>query len=115
MKTPMIYFSVILYCSFLSFSVSAAADQFDSVCGYFKELSMHPSVNTMSNLQRNDYITEKLNRLPVASDARIAWEAIASAMPNQRYELYRSSARSILNRNWECKPMSKLASQTGAF
>ena len=116
-KVNKYFYSVVFFLLYfaLSFSSHAKSEDFDKVCSYFQELEKLVNVNTMTHLQHNDYILGKLNNIPPASNARVAWEAIASAIPEQRYELYKSSAESVLNQKWQCSAMERLAPKTGEF
>ena len=70
----------------------------------------------MTNIQRNEIILSNINKnLPESSNARVAWIAIDSAVPEERYELFQSAAESVLNRRWECEDMKRWALKTGEF
>jgi len=81
-KVNKYFYSVVFFLLYfaLSFSSHARSEDFDKVCSYFQELEKLVNVNTMTHLQHNDYILGKLNNIPPASNARVAWEAIASAI-----------------------------------
>jgi len=75
-----------------SHSVSSAENDFDKVCDFFKKLDS-------ALIQRNA--------------ARQAWEVIGYAVPNERYEIYQSTAKELLKSNWQCSFMEKHISSTG--
>ena len=89
---------------------------FDNVCQYFEQLDKLADVETLSNMQRNDFIIDKIDKsLPETSNARVSWIAIDSAIPEVRYELFKSAAESVLNKQWQCSAMLKWAAKTGEF
>jgi len=53
--------------------------------------------------------------LPANSNATATWTAISSAVPDQRYLLFKSVADSLQHKKWHCKSMEKLAPKTGHF
>lgn len=84
--------------------------EFDQVCGYFSELQSQLKQRSLSAAERGDYILDKvLQALPVDSDARIAWEAIASAEASQRYNSFVEAATSTGIKDWQCPSMKELA------
>ncbi len=84
--------------------------EFDQVCGYFSELQSQLEQRSLSAAERGHYILGKvLQTLPVDSDARIAWEAIANAEASQRYNLFVEAAASTGINNWQCPSMQQLA------
>lgn len=91
-------------------------NDFDKVCGYFIELSKQKDLRQMTQAQRNDFITARIaDTLDPNSDAKAAWDAVSHAVPAQRYELFKSSTESVLNRDWQCPAMEQLAPSTGVF
>ena len=112
-----VQFAGLLFSFLFAFStIQAAENDFDKVCDYFKELAKKSNVNSMTHLQRNNYILERINKnLPTTSNARVAWEAVSNAESDQRYELFKSSAELVLNSRWKCKAMAELANKTGEF
>jgi hypothetical protein len=106
----------IAFTFFICFSlVACAADNdFDIVCHIFKELQNNPDLDKLSDQQRAAFVAQRINKsLDASSAARISWEAVVSAEPEQRYEIYKSGAEEVLNQSWACEPMNKLASTTG--
>lgn len=98
----------------LACSPQAQHNDFDTVCSYFTQMDKLSNVDTMSNTERNNYILDAINTgLPEDSGARAAWQAIDSAAPDQRYELFISAAESVLNEPWLCPAMGQWASTTG--
>ena len=101
---------------FASVTAQAAENDFDKVCGYFNALVKENSVDSMTNIKRNDFILNKTNSyLKPTSNARVAWEAISSADASMRYDLFQSSAESVIKSKWQCEAMKKLAPITGEF
>jgi len=96
--------------------VTAEVNEFDKVCNYFSQLQKSPKVDEMTHRQRNNFIIKKINsELSETSNARVAWEAVAFAVAEQRYELYKSSVESVLKKEWSCAAMQQLAHKTGEF
>lgn len=112
-----IYFiGFFLFALFVGPSAHAEKSDFDNVCQYFEQLDKLNDVGNMSNMQRNDFIINKIDKsLPQTSNARAAWLAIDSAVPEVRYELFKSAADSVLGKQWECSAMLKWATKTGEF
>jgi hypothetical protein len=101
---------------FISFTIHASENDFDKVCDYFGELQKMANEAAMTHQQRNTFIMDKISKdLPAASNARAAWEAIGYAEAEQRYELFKSAAESVINTPWQCPAMEKLAPKTGEF
>jgi len=97
-------------------STTNQANDFDLVCHYFEALEKSPQQISLSHKERNQFIVKKINQnLDPQSDAKIAWEAISRAVSEQRYELFKSGAESVLKNKWECKAMKRLANVTGVF
>jgi len=88
---------------------------FDKVCGYFGKLEIEISNRHLSNIERADFISGFVNReLKSDSNAKLAWELVSNnAVPEDRYELYKTSAESITKKKWQCKAMEKLFPTTG--
>ena len=110
-------FCVYLAVLFLMPGIAQATDNdFDKVCQYFEDLSQEPLVEKMSYLERNEFIVQRIKEnLPQWSNARASWEAISSAVSEQRYELFKTGAESVIHRSWNCSAMEKLAPRTGVF
>lgn len=107
-----------IFCTLLisSFSIHAKESDFNKICHYFQLLEKQKNVGKMSIIERNDFILGKINtNLKTNSNARVAWEAIGSADGSLRYELFQSSAESVVKSKWKCKAMKKLAPVTGEF
>ena len=111
------YFIFLLFgLNIVCFQTQATENDFDKVCSYFQALEKNSQVTTMTHLQRNDFILNKINKnLQPSSNARVAWESVGSAEGSQRYDLYKSSAESVLKGKWQCEAMAKLADKTGEF
>lgn len=112
----------LLFCVYLAVPlmmpmfVQAETNDFDRVCQYFEDLSREPLVEEMSYLERNEFIVQRISEnLSRWSDARASWEAVSSAVSEQRYELFKTGAESVLRRTWHCSAMEKLAPGTGVF
>lgn len=116
LKLPRSVIGPFLVTLFISFPSHAAETDFDKVCRYFQQLEQLADVNSMTHQQRNTFILDKItNNLPISSNARAAWEGISYADANQRYELFKSAAESVINVPWSCTAMEKLAAKTGEF
>lgn len=116
MSRTYIFSAVFFILIFSHFTAQAEENDFDKVCRYFQLLEKENNLNKMTNLKRNNFILEKINKnLKPSSNARVAWESIGNAVASLRYELYQSSAESVLNKKWQCDAMKKLAPVTGEF
>jgi hypothetical protein len=107
---------LIAFVFFACFAVTACAadNDFDVVCGIFKELQNKPDLDKLPPQQRGNFVTEKVNKsLDSSSAARVSWQAIVAAAPSQRYELFKDGAEEVLGKSWSCKPMEMLASSAG--
>jgi len=108
-----IIFLLLVFSNFLAMANSDTND-FDRICGIFNELSQIPSVEKMSPEQKADFVDTRItNQISKDSDARVAWAAIVTAAPHQRYELFKNGAETILLNKWECAVMKQHASTTG--
>lgn len=116
MKKNIFLIELILIFNIMISSAQADESNFDYVCQYFEQLDKLATVETMSNIQRNKFILDKINRnLHQTSNARAAWMAIDSAVADIRYELFKSAAESVINTQWQCSAMLTWASKTGEF
>lgn len=88
-------------------------NDFDMVCRYFYELEKLVESEQLTSDQRNDFIMSRLDENLPASPARTSWEAVSYAIPEDRYEIYKTGAESALGVDWSCRPMEKLAPLTG--
>jgi hypothetical protein len=89
---------------------SYIANDFDVICSFFQSLEKELSSSSMSQVQRGNYIKEKIDSaLEESSPAKVAWDAISVAVPEQRYDLFKSGTEDALATSWECEPMRKLA------
>ena len=105
-------FAFFLVC--ISIPVHATNNEFDVVCGIFKELLNKSDLDKLSAQQRGAFVTEKVHKaLDSSSATRVSWEAIVAAEPSQRYELFKTGAEDVLGKSWSCKPMEALASSAG--
>lgn len=99
---------------FLAAPAYSAESDFDKVCGYFVKLQTEISNRPLSKDQRADYISKLVNNeLHDSSPAREAWELIIYAVPEERYEIYSTSAEEVTGKKWQCKAMEQLISTTG--
>src|SRR5690606_22969771 len=115
MKLKDILMSVTATLIFNGCTVENKIHDFYAVCDYFKELELAISSTAMDHEQRNDFIMARIRaNLPETSNARIAWEAISSAVSEERYGLFKYAADSIQNTDWQCEPMKELAGSTGS-
>jgi len=116
MKQKYYFIGLFLFSFFVVPSTYADESDFDIVCQYFQQLDKLSDLETMTNMQRNDFILDKINKnLPQTSNAGATWIAIDSADPEVRYELFKSAAESVLSRQWQCSAMLKLSPKTGEF
>ena len=68
-----------------TFSACAADNDFDVVCGIFKELQSKSDVDKLSAQQREAFVKERITKaLDSSSAARVSWEAIAAAAGEAR-------------------------------
>jgi hypothetical protein len=89
---------------------SRQQQDFDQVCGYFAELKSQLEQRSLSAAERGDFILDQvLQKLPADSNARIAWEAIATAEASERYYLFVEAATSSGLTSWQCPSMQQLA------
>ena len=110
MISRLLIYICLLFCNMPVIAHQANISDFDQVCGYFEALEQLPDLESMTQRERNEFIVEKTRKqLPNSSNARAAWDAISSAEPQQRYELFKSAAESVLNKTWDCPAMKKLA------
>ncbi len=110
------FIGLFLFVIFTGCSAQVNKSDFDNVCQYFEQLDNLADVEALSNMQRNDFIIDKIDKgLPEKSSARVSWIAIDSAVPEVRYELFKSAAESVLNKQWQCSAMLKWAAKTGEF
>ena len=106
----------IVFSFFVCFSLAscAADNDFDTVCSVFKALQASPNLAKLSPQQRQAFVTEHIDKmLDKSSAARISWEAVAAADPDQRYEIFKSGAEDVLGKSWECESMRQLAATAG--
>ena len=98
------------------FSTTACSveNDFDKLCGYFKELSASNKKELMNKTQKLKFINEKVQKeLNENSSARQAWEVVVYALPEERYDIFKSTTTEILATEWSCKEMQLLMPVTG--
>lgn len=96
-----------------SLSISAEND-FDKLCGYFKDLSAFNNKDKMTKTQRLEFINKRVNKeLSETSLARQAWEVVIYAVPEERYALFKSTTVELLGKEWSCNEMQALLPNTG--
>lgn len=106
--------NAILIC--FSLTAASAENDFDIVCGIFSVLQNKSDLAKLSPQQRGAFVIERVkNNLDVTSNARVSWEAIVSAVPNQRYEIFKYGAEEVLGKPWTCRPMEQLAATAGEW
>jgi len=106
--------SIILSFVLVSSSAIATGSDFDKVCGYFENLQVEISKRNLSKTERKNFITNLVEKeLKADSAARQAWEVVFFAVPEVRYELYKTSAEDASKYKWHCKAMEKLIPTTG--
>ena len=100
----------------LLFSTTACSveNDFDKLCGYFKELSAAKNKASMNKSQKFKFINEKVQKeLNETSSARQAWEVVVYAVPEERYDIFKSTTTELLGTQWSCKEMQALMPVTG--
>jgi len=98
----------------ISGPVLSANNDFNTVCGYFDKLHMELSNRQLSKIERRNYISSLVKKgLSSDSAARSAWEVVIYAVPEQRYDLYKTSAEETTNKKWQCDSMEKLIATAG--
>ena len=109
------YLKVILILSvFISSPVFSAENDFDKMCGYYERLDHALAINKMSSSQKTDFINNLVvNNLSENSSARKTWDVIIYAVPEERYDMVKSTAKELLQRDWKCEFMKKYISMTG--
>jgi len=106
------YFFVILM--LFSTSTCSAENDFDKLCGYFKDLSSSSKQELMTKTQKLEFINKKVQKeLNETSSARQAWEVVVYAVPEERYEIFKSTTTELLGTEWSCKEMQVLMPVTG--
>jgi hypothetical protein len=84
------------------------------MCIYFDQLNEALVSKKVSAVERMQFIdkivTEELSE---QNTAKQLWEVLKYAVPDERYELFKSTAEEQLGHAWECKSMEKLISSTG--
>ncbi|MCW8935147.1 MAG: hypothetical protein OQK98_10520 [Gammaproteobacteria bacterium] len=92
----------------------SAENDFDKLCGYFKELSASSDKASMNKAQKLKFINDRvLKELDDTSNAKQAWDVIVYAVPEERYEIFKSTTTEILGTDWSCKEMQELMPVTG--
>lgn len=86
---------------------------FDLVCDYFQELREQKNIDKMTFVQRNGFIEGKITKALPGSYVKDSWEAISSAVPEDRYEIFKMGAEEVLGLEWSCSAMKILAPITG--
>lgn len=103
----------VLYGCADSSSSSPSGSSFDLVCSAFDMLDSNANYESMSNLERNEFITKQIHKLTPNSNAAMAWDAVSSAQSDQRYEIFKIAAEEVTGQEWHCDSMKHLASITG--
>ncbi|MFC3152277.1 hypothetical protein ACFOEK_14675 [Litoribrevibacter euphylliae] len=89
--------------------ISGCSNDFDKTCEFFTELSGHPDIEQMSSNDKHLFIIEKMDSLN-DGDAKAAWQAIAYAVPEEKYSLFQQVAiESGAGDDWNCPQMESLA------
>ncbi len=58
-------------------------------------------------------LLRNVNTLSDSSAAKVSWQAIISADPSERYDLFKSGAEEVLDKSWHCLSMKRIASFVG--
>jgi hypothetical protein len=105
-KAIVLYISLCIYIP----SSFASENDYDKVCGYFTQLQEKLKHHSLTNNQRADFMNSLVDKnLDTDNPVRQSWEALLSAVPNQRYEIFRETAKEVGGMsNWHCAPMKML-------
>ncbi len=105
---------ILLLCALLPATVFSASNDFDEMCDYFTKLDKTLAIKNMSKSQQTAFINERIiKNLKENSSARKIWEVIIYAVPEERYEMVKSTAIELLHKDWQCKSMKNHISKTG--
>ena len=97
-----------------STTACSAESDFDKLCGYFKELSVSNNKELVTKTLKFKFINEKVQKeLIETSSARQAWEVVVYAVPEERYDIFKSTTIELLGTQWSCKEMQVLMPVTG--
>jgi len=101
--------------SILFFTTACSTENdFDKLCGYYKDLSGSSKQELMSKAQNLEFINKKVQKgLKETSQARQAWEVVVYAVPEERYDIFKSTTVELLGTEWACKEMQALMPITG--
>lgn len=107
--------SIIAIGFFLFATTAFSADNdFGKVCGYFEKLQTEVSNRQFSKTEKANFIRNLVTKeLKLDSAARAAWEVVIYAVPEVRYELYKTSAEETTKKKWQCKAMESLIPTAG--
>lgn len=87
---------------------------YDLVCHYFDQLQDVLSKDKLTFSERGQFITDRVNKnLKPDSDARALWNVIIYAVPDERYEMFKTTAEEQTNKPWDCTSMKNLAQTAG--
>ena len=110
----MLFRMFLLLCMFFPLPVLSAESDFDKMCHYFEELDNTSVINKMSSSQKAEFISKRITKnLKADSAARQTWEVVIYAVPEERYEMVKSTATELLKTKWQCNAMKKHISKTG--
>ena len=93
----------------LLLSSCSKTNDFNTLCSYFDSLAKETSIDSMSPLDKHNFIHERVIRdLNSNSNARVSWEALVNFTPaSGRYEMFIEAAKSSSHEAWECASMLK--------
>lgn len=84
-----------------------ATNGFDSACSIFQKAA----TMKLNPQELGDYITTELDNMEVdvaSDDVKEVYHALFNVDPTKRYELFKESAETTLNRSWDCDAMKAL-------
>lgn len=108
-KTHVIYASLVVFLFSACSVVSVKASDFDRICEIVQNnINISKPVDEKAAL-----ISEKvLTTLDKSSKAAIAFRAVASANPNQKYSLFKEIAEEHTGQPWDCPEMATLSGKS---
>lgn len=95
---------------------NASSDEagYDLICQYFIDLDEVVSKGAVTPVQREQFVSARVNaHIAKQSDPWALWDTIRYAVPEERYEMFKSTVEEITGKAWECKSMEQLISTVG--
>lgn len=86
----------------------AQQSDFDKLCIYFKNLNQVLENKSLSKIQQLEFINKQVDEsIDKDSPARLAWETVVYAMPDERYEIFKYTAEEVSGKSWRCDAMKR--------